>query len=61
METEAEMARLVEFTRRESAFAMEVFSRSQSVTGVVFALAGRLALRASCKAGLPPLFEGACQ
>gem|GEM_PF-2152339 len=55
-----EMARLAEFTRKETAFAMEVFSRNQSVTGVVVALAGRLALRVSCKAGLPPLFKGAC-
>jgi len=54
------MARLAEFTRKETAFAMEVFSRNQSVTGVVVALAGRLALRVSCKAGLPPLFKGAC-
>jgi hypothetical protein len=54
------MARLVDFTRGETAFALEVYSRSQSVAGVLMALAGRLALRASCKAGLPAPFKGAC-
>lgn len=54
------MASLIEFTRGETAFAFEVYSRSQSVAGVAIALASRLALRASCKAGLPAPFKGAC-